>query len=229
MSMVFAPPSPPPPAPPPIPQAAPEPPPHKAHWWTHQWLKTPLWAWIIIVVFGIGLIGTLASPKAKNSLAAQQPAATAPRVTTPAPKVTQATPTTVAPTTVAPTTVPPTTTPPSIKAQFTTWLIDNAVQTRSQGLTDAMGGAADATTATEMGAVCEDVHDANEWLHDALPSPSPEYNQAMEQVYVDYDTATHYCIDGAATMDITKLNMASDYLKQGTADIKAATAVIQAM
>ena len=220
MSIVFAPPPPPPPPAPPIPPlAAPEPPPHKTRWWKHPWL----WAGVVVAFFAIGAVATAVSGKQGAKATVETTVAA-----TDTPGVQPTEPASAPRTTAAPTTLAPVTTL-SERAAFLDWVITSDAMPLMTGFSDATMLASNADDAASMYTACQSVHDANEDLHAILPSPSAEYNAAMEQMYAHIDTATHYCMDGSLTYDTTKLSLTVEYLNMGTDDLNRATAIMDAM
>ena len=252
MSNVFAPPSllPPPqsPPPPPPPQFGPSRTPHRVAWWKHTWIKVPIWAWIVVGLVGASATSAATTNKDNNPTAAvatDSSTTVASNQVTPSPAIAVATtlpPTTLPPTTLAATTIPattlppttlpaPTTTPPpTMREAFASWAASGEnvypLLAGSSAALDPLAAAANNGDVYGLAVACGGLHDANQKLGEALPSPSPEFNMAMQSAVDDYDTAMHYCQSATATLDPVGLQLTADYLAKGTKHIGEASTIL---
>jgi hypothetical protein len=250
MSNVFDPPSlplpsvpPPPHAPAPRPpQFAPERAPHKVAWWRHTWIKVPIWAWIVVALVGASATSAATTNKDDKptvAAVADDPATTVASTqatlspTTVAPTTHPATtlPATTLPATTLPPTTPPTTPPPpTMHEAFVSWSISENVLPLLNGVSAAIDPLTEAAGNGDiygLGVACIGLHDANQELGAALPSPSPEFNVAMQSAIDDYDTAMHHCQTGTATLDPTELGLTGDYLVKGTEHLVVANTILK--
>jgi hypothetical protein len=73
---------------------------------------------------------------------------------------------------------------------------------------------------------CQHLHDADDALQDALPTPDAELTNALQSAVDDYGTSAYFCITGTTNLSMSDLEQASSFVDQATVHMQTAAVIL---